>query len=288
VLVVCPTHKEGEEITQDIRKRLKAEGLIGEEEKTFLALKPLGWTDAERGDASRYDGSEVIQFNRNSGKYFAGERVAAAEFHPGEASKPEDYTVYAPGEISVAKGDMIRITANGRDKSQKHKLNNGSIYRIKSFTKKGEITLQNGWVLAKDFGHITHGRVVTSHASQGMTVDRVLVAMGQQSLPAVSREQFYVSVSRARQKATVFTNIAREQFREAIQRGDDRMTATEFMQAEDAKEKPEEFDRMLKYREDTRRSYRHLQMMNEHNARIAAEQQRQLQRKQQKEVGHAR
>ncbi len=130
-----------------------------------------------------------MQFNRNGGKFRAGQRVAAAEFEPGEA-KPERFAVYQPGEISLAKGDAIRITANGRDKSGKHKLNNGAIYRIKGFTRKGEITLQNGWVLAKDFAHIAHGRVVTSHACQGMTVDRVLVAMGEKSLPRCPASNF--------------------------------------------------------------------------------------------------
>ena len=48
VLVVAPTHREGDEITQEIRKRLKAEKIIGEEERTFQTLKPLGWTEAER------------------------------------------------------------------------------------------------------------------------------------------------------------------------------------------------------------------------------------------------
>jgi conjugative relaxase-like TrwC/TraI family protein len=282
VLVVCPTHKEGEEITQAIRERLKAAGLVGTEEKTFVNLKPLAWTDAERGDASRYGGTEVVQFSRNCGKFRAGQRVDAPAFDPGKAN-PEHFAVYAPGEISLAKGDAIRITANGRDKSGKHKLNNGSIYRVKGFTGKGEITLHNGWVLDKNFAHIAHGRVVTSHASQGMTVDRVLVAMGKQSLPAISREQFYVSVSRARQKATLFTTIAREQLREAIQRGDDRITATEFMQAEDAKEKPKAFPAaILKLENDVRSTYRHLRQVAEQNAMIQA--MRQLQ--QERQIGH--
>ena len=84
-------------------------------------------------------------------------------------------------------------------------------------------------MLGKDFGHLTHGRVVTSHASQGMTVDHVLIAMGEESNPAINREQFYVSVSRGRKQATVFTDVPAETLRSAIQRGDERMTATELM-----------------------------------------------------------
>ena len=50
------------------------------EERSFLKLKPLGWTGAERGDAARYEGSEIVQFARHCGPYKAGQRVVAAEF----------------------------------------------------------------------------------------------------------------------------------------------------------------------------------------------------------------
>jgi conjugative relaxase-like TrwC/TraI family protein len=237
VLVVAPTHKEGDEITLALRKRLKEAGIVGVEERTFHTLKPLGWTEAERGDLARYEGNEVIQFVRNSGSHRAGQRVESAEFRPDQLS-PEHFAVYAPDEIALAKGDAIRITANGRDKSGKHRLNNGTIYEVAGFTKSGDITLSNGWTIGADFGHFTHGRVVTSHASQGSTVDRVLIGMGSESRTAISAEQFYVSVSRGRQEARIFTNVSPSLLREAIQRGVSRMSATEFMQGRKPERQP--------------------------------------------------
>ena len=59
-------------------------------------------------------------------------------------------------------------------------------------------------MVGKEFGHLAHGYVTTSHASQGKTVDRVLIAMGSESRPAINAEQFYVSVSRGRDQATVY------------------------------------------------------------------------------------
>ena len=44
-------------------------------------------------------------------------------------------------------------------------------------------------VIPKNYGGITHGFVVTSHASQGKTVDVALVALGQESFAAANREQ---------------------------------------------------------------------------------------------------
>ncbi len=42
---------------------------------------------------------------------------------------------------------------------------------MEGFTRAGDIKLTNGFVVPKDYGGLTHGYVVTSHASQGKTVD---------------------------------------------------------------------------------------------------------------------
>jgi hypothetical protein len=81
-------------------------------------------------------------------------------------------------------------------------------------------------VIGKDFGHIAHGYVVTSHASQGKTVDRVLIGQSYLSLPASDRQQLYVSVSRGREQALLFTDD-KEALREAVARDRERLTATE-------------------------------------------------------------
>lgn len=246
VLVVAPSHKEIDEITGEIRGRLKEKGLVGAEERTFSTLKALGWTQAERGDIrQRSGGGEIVQFVRNSGAFKAGQRVAASEL--AGPLKPEHFAVYQPGEIALAKGDTIRITANGRDKTGKHKLNNGALYQVAGFSQAGDIQLSNGWVLSKEFGHLTHGLAVTSHASQGKTVDRVLIAMGSESRPVMSREQFYVSASRGREQARVFTDLSPDELRDAIGRGDNRKSATELM-SEAAPAKPPISDAVLEPR----------------------------------------
>lgn len=227
MLVIAPTHAEGDEITAEIRQRLKENGAIGQDERVFDTLTPTGWTEAERFDPSRYIGDEVIQFVRNSGAYRAGDRVEAMDFISTETPS-KHFAVYTKSQTSVAVGDTIRITANGKSK-EGHRLNNGSLYTVKGFNKKGGIVLNNGWALKKDFAHFRHGYVSTSVGGQGKTVDRVLIAMGSESLPAINAEQFYVSVSRGREKALVFTDLSSKSFREAIHRSDTRMSATELM-----------------------------------------------------------
>lgn len=79
-----------------------------------------------------------------------------------QASK---FNVYAASEVSLAAGDRIRITKNGQTADRKHRLNNGSLYRVKQVDEHGRIELENGWKLPAAFGHVAHGYVTTSHAS---------------------------------------------------------------------------------------------------------------------------
>jgi ATP-dependent exoDNAse (exonuclease V) alpha subunit len=229
MLVVAPTHIEGHEITAEIRASLKEAGKLGKEDKAFAQLVPLNRTEAERGDVERYDGTEVMVFHRNSGTFRAGQRVRVADWKKGDRfASPSHFSLYTPEKISLAAGDTIRITANGKT-ADGHKLNNGAVYEVEGFDERGNIVLGNGWTVAKEYGHLSHGYVSTSHAAQGKTVDRVLIAMGSESLPAIDADQFYVSMSRGRESAKVYSDLAPAALREAIQRTDTRKSATELM-----------------------------------------------------------
>ncbi len=122
--------------------------------------------------------------------------------------------------IDRAKGDRLRVTAGGTTKDGKHRLSNGSLYTVEGFTPQGDLIVNRDWVIAKNFGHVAHGYTVTSHASQGKTVDQVFIGQSSLSFPASSRRQFYVSVSRGRQQAMIFTDDKQE-LRKAIARADE-------------------------------------------------------------------
>jgi len=128
------------------------------------------------------------------------------------------FQVYVEKLVPLAVGDRLRITKNGKSKNQK-KLDNGTITRIVAFTHDGGLELDNGATVPARFGHLAHGYVVTSHSSQGKTVDRVLIAQSSESFPASRREQFYVSVSRAKESATVYTDD-KVSLRRAIEKSD--------------------------------------------------------------------
>lgn len=229
VLIVCPTHAEGDKITSAVRKEMRAEGLIGEAEREFVRLVPTQWTQAERGDRERYAGDEVLQLHRNSGDFKAGERVLAADaFDSPRSPAPANFAAYRKQSIALAGGDLIRMTANGKTLDGRHKVNNGAVYRCEGFTPAGDIVLSNGWVLGKDVGTIDYAYVSTAQASQGRTVQHVIVCQTAESYPASSREGFYVAVSRGRKTASVWTDEKHE-LKRAVERSNPRMSATELV-----------------------------------------------------------
>jgi ATP-dependent exoDNAse (exonuclease V) alpha subunit len=243
VLIVCPSHAEGEKITTAVREELKQQGVVDSIEREFTRLVPTQWTEAERGDRQQYTGDEILQFHRNSGDFKAGERATATDaFDAARPPRPGNFAVYRKDAICLAKGDLIRVTANGKSKDGKHKLNNGAIYGVDRFTAGGDITLSNGWVLDKDFGTLGFAYVSTAQASQGRTVDHVIVCQTADSYPASNKEGFYVAVSRGRKSATIYTDDKRE-LKDAVQRSSPRLAASELVN----KTKPQLLRRMREH-----------------------------------------
>ena len=75
--------------------------------------------------------------------------------------------------------------------------------------------------------HIDYGYASTSHSSQGATVDRVVVNIDTlRSVELVNRKQFYVSISRARDGVTIYTDD-REALRHAVNRNREKSVALE-------------------------------------------------------------
>jgi hypothetical protein len=243
-LVVSPTHKEGDRVTALIRQELKDAKRIGAFDEGITALRNLSLTEAEKRDASSYRAGFVVQFFKDAPGIRKGERLAV-EGREGDTvtARRSDgsavtlplglagrYQVYEPYVLGLAAGDWVRVTQNGMS-ADGHKLATGNRFEVKGFTPKGDIELTNGWELKREYGHLAHGYCTTSHASQGKTVDVVLVAQGSDSLPASSQEQFYVSVSRARQAVRIYTDD-KAGLLEAVGRSNRRGSAVELGEGE--------------------------------------------------------
>lgn len=278
-LVVAPTHAEIRHVTSAIRDTLKAQGKLGTKEREFTSLRSRNLTEAERTDADSYQAGEVIQFHQNAKGFKRGERVTVLDAGTagakgarstaggdtgvmvqradgGKALLPfteaKKFQVYEPHKLALAEGDKLRITMNGYvgearrgalGVKGKDRLNNGALYQVEGFTKQGDIKLTNGFVIPKNYGGLTHGYVVTSHASQGKTVDVPLVALGQESFAAANREQLYVSLSRGREAVRLYTDDKAAML-DAVQSSSARLSATELMGEQKPKRRPGMVERL--------------------------------------------
>jgi ATP-dependent exoDNAse (exonuclease V) alpha subunit len=256
-LIVAPTHAEGQMLTDELRRALKERGAIGKE-RAFIARRTVKWSDAQKGDLRNYEPGMVVEFHKAVAgvrKRSGGVRTTSGGFEKGESvavvrresdsvivmrtdgtqaalplGQTDRYQIYRTREIEIAKGDRIRITKNGEARVEGQKkgtrINNGDIFTVEGFTKEGDIRLEKGKLLPKDWGHMSLGYVDTSYSSQGKTVDRVFIAVGNQSLPAANQQQWYVSTSRGREMAKVYVEDKQE-VRDAISRTGQRLSAVE-------------------------------------------------------------
>lgn len=224
-LVVSPTHAEAARITREIRDQLREAGKLGDEERGFTRLVAVDASEAERGLATTYRPGDVIQFHQNAkGGIKKGERLVVTDPARVPLSEAGKFSLYRPERIALAAGDRIRFTGTVKTREGGHTLRNGSTHTVAEITEGGNIRLDNGWLVAADVGHFRHGFVETSFGSQGKTVQRVILGMASDSLPATNAEQMYVSSSRATERMTLYTDD-KEAVRHAVQRSSRKLAA---------------------------------------------------------------
>lgn len=245
VLVVSPTHKEGDAVTAAIRQRLQAEGVIEDKEKQFLTFKKTQLTQAQMAKPENYGVGNFVVFHQNVKGFKAGGRFEVVSHNKSQdknkvfvkddagnkkllpLEKAKAFQLYEAKELAIAKGDKIRITDNGKTEEGKH-LFNGTSFRVEGFDRMGNIKLSNGSVISKDFRHFALGYVMTSHSSQGKTVDRVIISQSSESLKASSMQQLYVSVSRGCKSVAIYTDDKEELLR-AVSQSNERRSARELV-----------------------------------------------------------
>ncbi len=124
----------------------------------------------------------------------------------------------------MAGGDKLMLQANRRETG--FRATNGEIVTVARL-EDGRIQLEDGRRLPANYRSFDHGYVITAHRSQGKTVDAVIV-----SGDRMSKEQFYMAVSRGRESLTIITSD-KEQLQESIALSGERLSATELARKTD-------------------------------------------------------
>ena len=239
VLMVAPTWEEIGRITHSVRQSLKATGELGSKDQEIRVFDSLSWTEAQRGDPARYRVGLQVRFHRRKGGFESGETVevvgcgTSVEVRRADGSVrrlpavelADAMDVGEPRRLPVAVGDRLLLQANVRKR-----FTNGEVVEVKE-VQGDSIRLKDGRTLPGSYRTFTHGYAVTSHASQGRTVDEVIVVASSRSLAAVSQEQFYVSISRARDRCRVLTDDL-DRLRSHVTRSSVRVSAYEAMQGQ--------------------------------------------------------
>jgi hypothetical protein len=216
-LLVSPTWSEIEAVTDKVRETLKADGTLSQQDEPVMVFDSLSWTEAQKKNASQFEPGQRLRFVRKTRKFERGETVEVVatmenglrvrrpdglevDFIP--SGSAASFDVGEARELKVAAGDWLLLQANhGKE------FINGERVQVREI-QNGRIALADGRQLPAGFNTFTHGYAVTSHSSQSKTVDDVLLVASSKSFAAVNREQFYVSISRGRERVHVFTDDA--------------------------------------------------------------------------------
>ena len=228
-IVVSPDNTSRRQINQAVRSELQALGKVASEDHAVRVLAPRpDMTGADRTWAARYAVDDVLYYPRGSQdigierqsytKVIAiqpkdnlltvqKEDGATVTYNP---ARLYGVNVYRELEREFAVGDRLGFTAPSKELG----VANRDLGTVQQIDNDGQLSVKmdNGKAVSFDANqmrHFDHGYAVTSHSSQGLTADRVLVNIDTNTHPELINPRFaYVSVSRAAHDAQIFTNDA--------------------------------------------------------------------------------
>jgi ATP-dependent exoDNAse (exonuclease V) alpha subunit len=246
-LVVAQTWNEVNAVNDAIRVELQAKGKIGH----GVALKTyqtIDHTEAQKRDTRSYQAEQFVYLVQRYGRFAKGDlcAVAGANEHGVVLLKNGRHStmsyryagrlaVVVEREMDIAPGDRLQLKFNGESK-EGHAITNGELVTVRRVRKDGSLVVEDDArvrkILAPSQRLFNRGYAVTSYASQGKTVDTVLIADGGSRM-ATNRNQWYVAISRGRKRVVVFTDNKAE-LRANIEQSGDRGLALEMKSANPA------------------------------------------------------
>ncbi|MDI1335894.1 MAG: MobF family relaxase [Lacunisphaera sp.] len=236
-LMVAPTWAEIDQLNIVARHRLRAGEKLTGRDQDFVTLRAKDWTRAQHKDVRNYRPGDILVAHKATKHFAQGDelhvigkeqqrlivRRGADQLSVSPKQAGLAWTACEERKTPVATGEHLRLRsiahATGPD-GQVRRLANGSMVTVQALTPSGQLQLADGSVLRSR--QLEYGYALTSHAAQGVTVDKVFLA------GAATREGLYVAATRGRESLRIFVPD-REAFLDANGlRSETRTSALEF------------------------------------------------------------
>jgi conjugative relaxase-like TrwC/TraI family protein len=228
-VVVSPDNVSRRQINQAVRSELQALGTVRSEDHTMRVLATRSdMTGADRTWAARYAVNDVLHYPRGSRDV----GIEKQSYTNIIATEPKDnlltvqkedgttvtynparlygVTVYRELEREFAVGDRLSFTAP----SKELRVGNRDLGTVRHIGRDGQLSVKmdSGKTIsfnANEMRHFDHGYAVTSHSSQGLTAERVMVNLDSDIHEDLINKRFaYVAVSRGSHDAHIYTDNA--------------------------------------------------------------------------------
>lgn len=228
-IVVSPDNASRRQINQAVRSELQALGAVDSESHAMRVLTPRSdMTGADRTWAARYAVGDVLYYPRGSQDI----GIEKQSYTKVIATQPQDnmltvqkadgakvtynparlygVNVYRELEREFAIGDRLSFTAPSKALG----VANRDLGTVQQIGSDGQLTakMDNGKSVSFDANqmrHFDHGYAVTSHSSQGLAAERVIVNIDSHVHDDLINTRFaYVAVSRGSHDAQLYTDSA--------------------------------------------------------------------------------
>jgi len=228
-LVVSPDNRSRAAINAIVHQELKKTGTIHERDHSIPVLvNRQDLTGADRKWAKSYEFENVVRYNKGSEKLGIKQgdyatvtgidrkqnlitvTTAKGQQISYNPDRLHGVSVYRQEQRAFAVGERIQFTAPFKDK----KVANRQLATVKAIEgKRLTVQLDSGKSInftTDQHANLDYGYAVTSHSSQGLTTNRVLINIDTERTNShlINDRLAYVAVSRARHDARIYTNDA--------------------------------------------------------------------------------
>ncbi len=226
-LVISPDNESRRALNELIHAEMRERGAVGQDEHNVKVLDTRqDMTGADRAWATQYQEGDIVRYAKGSktlgieaGEYARVEHVdkkqnqiTVARENGEEINydprRLQGVTLYRETERSFAEGDRVQFTAPSKELH----VANRQLGTVEHISESGELAIRtdsgrNVQFNIEEHPHLDYGYAVTSHSSQGQTADRALIHVDtEKGEQLVNARMAYVSVSRGRYDAEIYTN----------------------------------------------------------------------------------